>query len=54
MLAGMSAPRRQHLHAAVADAIARLHPDAVNERGGDIAIHRMKAGSFAAEERATV
>jgi hypothetical protein len=54
LLAGMSAPRRQHLHAAVADAIARLHPDAVNERGGDIAIHRMKAGSFAAEERATV
>jgi len=47
MLAGISAPRRQHLHAGVAGAIARLHPDAVNEHAGDIAIHLVKAGSFA-------
>src|SRR5216684_213464 len=32
LLAGISAPRRQHLHAGVADAIARLHPDDVSER----------------------
>src|SRR5258708_38777070 len=47
MLAGIAAPRRQHLHAAVAGAIARLHPDAVNEHAGDIAIHLVKAGAFA-------
>jgi predicted ATPase len=29
LLAGISGPRRQQLHAAVADAIARLYPDAV-------------------------
>jgi predicted ATPase len=46
LLAGISAPRRQHLHAGVANAIARLHPDAVNERVGDIADHLIKAGSF--------
>jgi AAA ATPase-like protein len=37
LLAGISTPRRQHLHAGVADAIARLQPDAVNERADDIA-----------------
>src|SRR6202165_4181316 len=37
LLAGISGPRRQQLHADVADAIARLHPDAVKERAGDIA-----------------
>ena len=47
MLAGISAPRRQHLHAGVAGALARLHPDAVNEHASDIAIHLVKAGSFA-------
>ena len=47
LLAGISTPRRQHLHAAVADAIARLQPDAVNERAGDIATHLIKAGLFA-------
>ena len=36
LLAGISTPRRQHLHAGVADAIARLQPDAANERAGDI------------------
>jgi len=47
LLAGISRPRRQQLHADVADAIARLHPDAVKERAGDIADHLIKAGSFA-------
>ena len=47
LLAGISTPRRQHLHAGVADAIAQLPPDAVKERAGDIADHRIKAGSFA-------
>ncbi len=51
LLAGISAPRRQHLHAGVAEAIARLHPDAVNARAGDIADHLIKAGSFAAGVR---
>ncbi len=54
LLAGISAPRRQHLHAGVADAIARLHPDAVNERAGDIANHLIKAGSFADGDRSIV
>jgi hypothetical protein len=54
LLAGISAPRRQHLHAGVADAIARLHPDAVNERAGDIADHLIKAGSFADGDRSIV
>jgi tetratricopeptide (TPR) repeat protein len=46
LLAGVSAPRRQHLHADVADAIERLCPDAVEERAGDIANHLLEAGSF--------
>jgi AAA ATPase domain len=54
LLAGISAPRRQHLHAGVADAIARLHPDAVNERAGDIADHLIKAGSFVDADRSIV
>src|SRR6202040_1380142 len=47
LLAGISAPRRQRLHAAVADAIATLNPDALKERAGYIADHLVKAGSFA-------
>ena len=54
LLAGISTPRRQHLHAGVADAIARLQPDAVNERAGDIDIHLIKAGSFADGDRPSV
>jgi hypothetical protein len=54
LLAGISTPRRQHLHAAVADAIARLQPDAVNERTDDIVIHLTKAGSFADGDRSIV
>jgi predicted ATPase len=51
LLAGISAPRRQHLHAAVADAIEGLDHGAVNERAGEIADHLVKAGSFADRER---
>ena len=50
LLAGISVPRKQQLHAAVADAIERLYPDAVNERAGEIADHLLKAGSFADEQ----
>ncbi len=54
LLAGISTPRRQHLHACVADAIARLQPDAANQRAGDINIHLVKAGSFADGDRSIV
>ena len=46
LLAGISIPRQQRLHAAVADAIERLDVGAVNERAGDIADHLVKAGLF--------
>jgi predicted ATPase len=46
LLATISGPRRQQLHASVADAIERLYSGAVNERAGDIANHLLKAGSF--------
>ena len=45
LLGGISAPRRQQLHAAVADAIERLCPGAVEQQAGDIANHLLKAGS---------
>jgi predicted ATPase len=47
LLASISTPRRQRLHASVADAIERLYPGAVKERAGEIAGHLLKAGSFA-------
>jgi predicted ATPase len=47
VLASISDLRRQQLHAGVADAIERLHPDAVSECAGEIADHLLKAGSFA-------
>jgi predicted ATPase len=46
LLASISVPRRQHLHAAVAEAIERLGPDAIESRAADIANHLLKAGSF--------
>jgi tetratricopeptide (TPR) repeat protein len=46
LLGVISAPRRERLHAAVADAFERLYPGAANERAGDIADHLLKAGSF--------
>jgi predicted ATPase len=51
LLAGISAPRRQQLHAAVADAIGRLYPDAIKERAGYIADHLIKAGPFGDERK---
>jgi tetratricopeptide (TPR) repeat protein len=51
LLAGISAPRQQQLHAGVADAIVRLHLGVVNERAGDIADHLLKAGSFGDDRR---
>jgi predicted ATPase len=47
LLAGISAPRRQRLHAGVVDAIELVYSGAVNERAGEIADHLLKAGSFA-------
>jgi tetratricopeptide (TPR) repeat protein len=51
LLTGISAPRRERLHAGVADAIERLNPGAVSERAGEIADHLLKAGSFADGQR---
>jgi tetratricopeptide (TPR) repeat protein len=51
LLAGISTPRRQRLHAAVADAIARLDPGAAEELAGFIADHLLKAGSFADDRK---
>jgi tetratricopeptide (TPR) repeat protein len=47
LLAGISTPRQQNLHAAVADTIERLHPSALDERAADIAEHLIKAGPLA-------
>ncbi len=46
LLAGISAPHQQRMHASVAEAIERLNPDAVNERAGEITDHLLKAESF--------
>ncbi len=51
LLAGISAPRRQRLHAGAADAIERLYPGAVKERAGEIVDHLLKAGSFADRQK---
>jgi tetratricopeptide (TPR) repeat protein len=51
LLAGISAPRKQRMHASVAEAIERLNPDAVNEHAEEIADHLLKAGSFADSQR---
>jgi len=47
VLAAISAPRQQRMHARVADAIELVYPGAINERAGEIADHLIKAGSFA-------
>jgi predicted ATPase len=51
LLAGISAPRRQLLHARIAEAIERLNPDAVKERAGEITDHLLKAGSFVDQQK---
>jgi tetratricopeptide (TPR) repeat protein len=47
LLGTISSPRRQLLHAAVAGAIERIYPGAVDEYAGEIAHHLLNAGSFA-------
>src|SRR5260370_4065670 len=51
VLAAISAPRQQQMHASVAEAIERLNPDAANERAGEIVDHLLKAGSFADRQK---
>jgi hypothetical protein len=51
LLAGISAPRKQHLHAGVADAIEGLYRSDVKERAGEIAEHLLKAESFVDGQR---
>jgi tetratricopeptide (TPR) repeat protein len=51
LLADISIPRQERLHARVAEAIERLHPDAASDRARDIADHLVKAGSFADRQR---
>jgi tetratricopeptide (TPR) repeat protein len=51
LLAGISAPRQQRLHAGAADAIERLYQGAISERARDITDHLLKAGPFADERR---
>ena len=46
LLAAISAPRKQHLHAGAADAIEGLYGGNVKERAGEIAEHLLKAESF--------
>ncbi len=51
LLSGISAPRRERLHAGVAEAIERLNPDAPKERANDIIDHLLKAGSFVERQK---
>jgi tetratricopeptide (TPR) repeat protein len=51
LLAGISAPRQQRLHAGVADAMEQLRAGGLSVRAEDIADHLVKAGSFADERR---
>jgi len=51
LLADISAPRKQQMHAAVAAAIELVYPRFVNERAGEITEHLLKAGSFADARR---
>ena len=51
LLAGISLPRKQQMHAAVAGAIELLYPRFINERAGEITHHLLQAGSFADSRR---
>ena len=51
LLAGISDPRQQQLHARVADAIELVYPGAANERAAEVADHLFKAGSFADSQK---
>jgi predicted ATPase len=51
LIAGISTPRKQQLHAGVAEAIERLNPGAIKERAGEITDHLLKAGSFVDQQK---
>src|SRR5208337_250687 len=51
LLAGISVPRQEHLHARVAEAIERLNPDAAKELAEEITNHLLTAGSFADRQK---
>jgi len=51
LIAGISDPRKQQLHAAVAEGIELVYPGAVNERAREVADHLIKAGSFADQRK---
>src|SRR4029077_17884442 len=53
LLAGISAPRQQRLHADVADAIERLYTDASGQsvHARDVVDHLLKAGLFADDKK---
>ncbi|MGH7949209.1 MAG: ATP-binding protein, partial [Candidatus Binataceae bacterium] len=51
VVAGLSAPRRQRLHLDVADAIERLHANALEDQANDLAHHLWQAGAAADPER---
>ena len=51
LIAGISDPRKQQLHAAVAEGIELVYTGAVNERAREVADHLIKAGSFADERK---
>ncbi len=54
VLEGLSPPRRQRIHLRVANAIERLHADALEGYANDLAYHLLRAGSAADDPRRTV
>jgi tetratricopeptide (TPR) repeat protein len=50
LLASISAPRRQQLHARIAAALESFDPTSAKEYAGEISDHLVKAGSFANRE----
>jgi tetratricopeptide (TPR) repeat protein len=51
LVAAISVPRQEQLHASVAAAIEQLYPNAIDERAAEVASHLIKAGSFADEQK---
>jgi predicted ATPase len=52
VLAGISQPRRQMLHAKIANALENLYRDQVEEKAAEIALHLVTGGSFIIPEKA--
>jgi tetratricopeptide (TPR) repeat protein len=50
ILADISVPRRQQLHAKAGAEIERMNPKSVKEHAGEISYHLLKAGSFASRD----